>query len=127
MILTPRHADALRRLLEKSRVDEVNWQPAPSRAEGAYVVRFPRSGIAVQYHVPRTAVDWISIDFQNEREEPAQRFRVEEGDSEWEIARALYAEAERSATGADEILADIEQAIARPGKIGVRAEKAEGG
>jgi hypothetical protein len=50
---------------------------------------------------------------------PSRERKPEEGKSDWELLQGLYAEALRAATRWDEVLSDVERAIAKPGRIGV--------
>jgi hypothetical protein len=114
------------KLWEKSRASEVEWKreilpgPPSDLDTGEYLsVDFPKSQIRVLYRAPQTETDFVAMQLRNQDAVLLSELKTEEGEADWELLTGLYAEALRAATRWDEVLSDVEMAIAKPGRIGV--------
>jgi hypothetical protein len=129
MIPQDKIREIVKRLLEKSRSNQVNWQREPSRKmnDGTtieeLVVRFPESSIAVRYWSPPTEPDYISIHVLNKGGVKVETIYYGDNDEDWPLASDLFREAERFVLGWDKVLTDIESAIGREGPIGLPPER----
>jgi hypothetical protein len=114
------------KLWEKSRANEVEWKreilpgPHSDLETGEYLsVDFPKSQIRVLYRAPQTGPDFVAMQLRSQNGVTFSELKAEEGETDWELLQGLYAEALRAATKWDEVLSDVERAIAKPGRIGV--------
>lgn len=107
------------RLLQRSQANEVEWKlpPLAENGEELHVV-FPKSQIRVLFRSPETEPDFVVMEVWSDGGALISRLKAEEGGEDWELLRGLYSEALRVATKWDEVLSDVETAIAKPGKIG---------
>lgn len=105
--------------------------------ETNYQLVLPHSRVSLTYTVPRAAADTISLQLENpdgvavdtwameepdwgDPENPRERDEVDpEGD--WDLLYGLFEVVHRRVTGWDEVVNDIEQALAGPGPIGLLA------
>src|SRR5260370_851169 len=119
MIPDEKLREIARRLLKRTQAHEVEWKRLmlPGSGEVLTVV-FPKSQIRVLFRSPKTEPDFVVMEVWNEHNALISHLKAEEGDDDWELLSGLYSEALRSATKWDEVLSDVETAIAKPGKIG---------
>ncbi|MBI1918924.1 MAG: hypothetical protein HYS12_29900 [Planctomycetes bacterium] len=111
--------DIATKLLQRTQLNEVEWKRSflEGDEEVLHVV-FPKSQIRLLFRSPATEPDFVVMEVWNERKALIAHLKAEEGDDDWELLSGLYSEALRSATKWDEVLSDVERAIAKPGKIG---------
>jgi hypothetical protein len=107
-------------LWERSQANEVEWKRHYNSRTGVdYLeVRFPKSTIRVLSVSPTTEPDFVTMQVCNEEGTLISQLKAEEDGDDWELLSGLYSEALRYATKWDEVLSDVEKAIATPGKIG---------
>jgi hypothetical protein len=107
-------------LQEKTRANQAEWKIARDDLAEEEVLQlgFPRSMVRLFLRSPNTEPDYAVLQLCNAKGERVAELRAEEGDSNWDFLRSLYEEAHRYATGWDEVLTDVQQAIRKPGKIG---------
>ena len=110
----------LRRLLERTRADEVNWQQVRHPEWGSvFLVRFPRSNLYLNYFSPPAEPDEINAIVTRTDGTVVRSWKASEGDDDWNLASSLYSEAERVVTGWDQVLTEIETAVSGTGKVGL--------
>ena len=133
MISEDKYREMARRLLEKSRANEVGWKVVvptdlfskpnapPSlqrRSKAAFQVTLPKSKIVLTFVSPPTESDFILLSILGTDGVEVDSWKIEEGTPDWELAMNLYSDARRVTGGWDDILKDVEQAIAKEGVIG---------
>jgi hypothetical protein len=117
--------DIAKRLLERSRKNDVHWQEVEREHRGAtgYEVQLPSSMIRVEHRSPETEPDNILVIVCGQRGEIIASLDADASTPDWPLLNDLYAEAHRYVTGWDRILKDIDEAIQKPGKIGIASAK----
>jgi hypothetical protein len=120
MISTQKLIDIVTKLLEKARADQVHWLPDEVDEE-AYAVLFKESRLYVRYNSEPTELDEVEIGIENGVGETVARLAVQEDDNDpvWNLFFSLYQEAERTVTGSDRILNEIEEELQKEGAIGL--------
>jgi hypothetical protein len=82
----------------------------------------------LRYVIPRADADYISLEFHNPDDLIVDSWSVSEPDDndptadelvpDWQLLRELFMEVHRQATGWDQVLSDVEKALATQGPIG---------
>lgn len=122
MIPSDKLIGILQRLLDKSRSNQVNWQPGTEGGQfSAFFVKLPRTTIRVSSYSPETEPDYYCVLIENERGDVVGSYTAYENDDEWILLHDLYSEAERYVTGWDHVLHDLELEISKEGPIGLPA------
>lgn len=116
MIPDSKLKDILEALLNRSRRNQVNWQP---REKGTYSVRFPDSELILRYRSPPTEPDYLEVLVVTMRGSVAAEQGIGETHSLWPLVQEVYAEAERCVTGWDKVLSGIETALRAEGTVGL--------
>jgi hypothetical protein len=107
------------KLWQRSQANEVEWKRFFLSGSGEVLqIGFPKSQIRVLFRSPQTEPDFVVMEVWNTGNALISYLRAEEGDDDWDLLSGLYSEALRSATKWDEVLNDVESAIAKPGRIG---------
>ncbi|HET6575678.1 MAG TPA: hypothetical protein VFG68_18910 [Fimbriiglobus sp.] len=111
-------------LLAKTRAGQVNWVKR-AETEPRYEVVLPHSTITLSYTSPRVEPDFITLELFNENDLRVGSWSADKPDPDdgtpspdWVLLNALFDEVHRSVTGWDKVVSDIEQALAKPGRIG---------
>jgi len=130
MIADEKIISIAKRLLEKSRSNEVNWQQAylvgglptfrVTRHPDGFYVGFAESKVGIRRLSPQTEPDFIEISIYRSDNTLVKSLWVQEDCPHWPIASGLYDEAERFVTGWDKVLSDLEDSLRREGKIGLQ-------
>lgn len=118
MIPSSKVRDILKRLLERSKADEVRWLACDDQGRG-FAVQFPHSRLSISLNSPPTEPDFYDITFWNENGQEASRLVIEEGDELWPLALEAFNEASRYVTGWDKVLNDVEAAINSKQPVGL--------
>jgi hypothetical protein len=106
-------------LLEKARADQVAWKRVGDGEGGFdYVVQLPQSQIRVWFASPATAPDRAAMVLCNQAGIKVGEMIAEAGEPDFDLLSSLYAEADRSFTGWDKVLGDIERAVKAEGTVG---------
>jgi hypothetical protein len=113
MIPVERARLTAKKLLEKTRADQVKWEKDSGQRFGAsFVMAFPKSSIRLTFISPTAEPDTITLYFFDENGSSVGSWSVEEGsEPDWQLLNDLLAEANRSATGWDKVLEDVERAL----------------
>src|SRR5690349_18295456 len=89
---------------------EMPFRPvnAPSRLRKTheYVLQLPESQVRLHYVQPTTSPDYVLMRVCRKDGVPVGCLRAEDGEPDWELLSALYAEADRSVVGWGNVLAD---------------------
>lgn len=119
MIPTEQLMDILRRLLERTKKGEVNWQEE-SRDGTKYIVDFGRAQLSLTFVSPPTEPDFITVGLRDPggRTLAAKDFEWSEADLNAKIVFGLLYEAQRKVTKWDEIVQDIKAKLASDSKVG---------
>jgi hypothetical protein len=118
-------------LVKKTKVRQVNWRAKLTHSdvpETTYEVLLPQSRIVLRYVIPRASPDYIALEFHNSDDLIVDSWSVDEPDEDdpttdeiapdWRLLRELFMEVHRQATGWDQVLSDVEKALATQGTIG---------
>jgi hypothetical protein len=115
-----------RQLLTKARAGQVVWAREEGKITGLkerpfeYVLRLPQSQVRLRHFKSATAPNNVVMRVCDPSGTEFGQWLVEEGEDDWELMSALYAEADRLHGGWDIIVHDIEKAVATEGPIGQR-------
>jgi hypothetical protein len=111
----------LRRLLERSRKDQVRWHRKPDDEGRTFEVWFPDQGmtIAVTFVSPPTAPDWTCAE-QIVNNETVATIDAEEGDNseDFGLLSEIWHDAHRRVHGWDQALDKLENALQSEGTVG---------
>lgn len=121
MLTDKKFTEMLKKLLEKSRMDQVTWRTAYS---GGYEVAFSADTVIdVQLSTPHSDLDWgIAKLIVNGND--IIRLEATDNDTEsdtFELIRDLYVEAHRSVVGWDKALDQIEKELNSDKRVGLPA------
>lgn len=106
-------------LLNRSRANDVRWKIA-DYAPATYELDLPEgSSLVLTYNSPTTDPDFVELRLFNRDGQLARVWLCSEEDPQWPTVSALFREAERTTTGWDEALSDLEQALQQPGPVGL--------
>jgi hypothetical protein len=121
MISAKQLTDIVAKLLVKAKAGEVRWQDESIDETKTFTVQFKQSKLYVQYSSPPTELDEIEIGIENSEGDTLKRLVVEEdeNDPNWLLFFDLYQEAERTVTGSDRVLSEIEEELQKEGAIGL--------
>ncbi len=119
--------EVLNSLMKKTRANEVNWQPSGVN-EHIYVVNFQNSYLSIEGTVNKN--NQLIGDMKDSYEVRiyrsvdnsdtlVARYSFGPTDSDRALVSELYEQAGRVATGWDQVLEEIEEAVAHPGRIGL--------
>lgn len=118
MIPQSKMLEILEHLLKRTKANEVNWQPS-GVDDITYTVNFPHSFVSITTQDDRT----FEANFYKSSPESdviIGRLRTTgPGTHHWDLLPELYREAGRAATGWDQVLTEIEEAVGHQGKIGL--------
>lgn len=125
MITAQQFKEMLERLLEKSRANRVNWR----RREQFGGVRFyvevdPRIEISVVFGSPSSSPDFATAKLFVNGKAVAEISGEDTGmpdDFDFQLARNLYLDAQRSYYGWDDALQKLNEALQSEGPIGIPA------
>ena len=139
--LRPRLRTIAQSLLAKTRAGQANWTRAPGD-DLRYELRLPESRIVLAYLSPRVEPDYLSLQLHTlsgvavgaleaDEPEPGEPLNPPddwateraEHEADWMVLQPLFDEVHRSVTGWDKVMKDVETALARPGAIGVSANR----
>ncbi len=122
--MIPRHKinDILQLLLEKSRAGDVRWTPSVTNLASTleYLVVLADYQIVLSYK-KSPVLDSIVISIVSSSGTSMGEALYEEGEDGWDLVSALFNEAESKVKGWDKVLLEIEEAIKKPGPIGLKA------
>ena len=135
MTMTEQLREVAKRLLAKTKSGQVNWRPHDTKPSGASLF-LDNSSIHVSYISPKAEADIISLDLLRhdlmDGPESSATLRAYVDDPEADtrgsttqdiedslLLTELYTEATKAAYKWDDLFADIDQALAQPGLIGV--------
>lgn len=109
-----------KKLLEKTLAEQVSWKKlSDSRVSNSFETVFPNSRILISFVSPTAEPDCIVLAFYDRNGVRVGDWTVEEGQQpDWTLLNDLLAEANRSATGWDKVLEDVDKALDTEGLIG---------
>jgi hypothetical protein len=106
------------RLLTKTQSSEVLWKHDDSD-DWVFVLDLPKSRVRLSLESPRAEPDRIVMSIMEDADLSVADWKVEEGDPDWGLVRALYDSVSRAVLGWDKVLADVEEAVEKEGPIGL--------
>ena len=125
MIPRDKFRELMEGLLAKSKAGEVNWRMSDTHRidrETEYLILLENFSLAMVYK-KSVAIDSISVSIDDSQHRLIDQFVYEEGGEGWDLAVALFAQAESTVLGSDRVIDQFEKAIKSPGTIGIPAEQ----
>jgi hypothetical protein len=107
MIPKDKFPEIARGLLEKTRQRKAAWEENTS-SRGGHVLKLKDSIIWINYFSPPTEPDYIMLVFMNKEGRDVGSWTVTEGEDHWDLVSELYGQIEKTITGWDRVLEDIE-------------------
>lgn len=126
MITDEKFREILRKLIAKSRANEVLWIATPQVGNAACVHFHPHMEIQVIMMLPDGAPDWGIVELRID-DCLAGKLTGEDDDPTYEIIKELHSDAVRCLHGFDERLIELSKLLDSMGKIGFDPTEATGG